>query len=107
MLVRCDAHWWITLWGTGQEQSHGNPADSQADAGDNSAMGTTALLALDDALTQFEHVDPVASLVFELYYFGGHDYKALTVITKGSEMSVQRQLRLARAWLLARIQPRS
>lgn len=87
------------------EQSHGYPADSQADTGSNSAMGASAVLALDDALTQFEHIDPAASLVFELYYFGGHDYKALAVITKATEVSVQRQLRFARAWLLAHMQP--
>ena len=67
-------------------------------------MGASAVLELDQVLTQFEQVDPAASLLFELYYFGGHDYKALATITKVSEKTVQRQLRFARAWLLTKMQ---
>jgi RNA polymerase sigma factor (TIGR02999 family) len=78
-------------------------ANHQADSG-IPATGKSPVLELDRALTDFEQIDPAASLAFELYYFGGHDYKELAIITKVSEVSAQRQLRLARAWLLARMQ---
>jgi RNA polymerase sigma factor (TIGR02999 family) len=73
---------------------------SRQDSIDNEAKSAPAVIALDQALTQFERIDPAAALAFELHYFGGHDYKELAIITKLSEQSVHRQLRLARAWLL-------
>jgi RNA polymerase sigma factor (TIGR02999 family) len=76
----------------------------QPDTASITAICRSAILELDQALIEFEQVDADASLAFELYYFGGHGYKELAVITKVSEISVQRQLRLARAWLLTRLQ---
>jgi RNA polymerase sigma-70 factor (ECF subfamily) len=60
------------------------------------------ILQLDQLLNQHERLDKVASMVFELHYFGGHAIKDIASITRTSEVSVRRDLRIARAWLLAR-----
>lgn len=88
--------------GKGSEQPDRSD-DDQADTEGIPAIDVSGLLELDQVLMQFEQVDPVATLLFELYYFGGHGYRELAVTTKVSELSVQRQLRFARAWLLAKL----
>jgi RNA polymerase sigma factor (TIGR02999 family) len=91
----------------GLEPRHEPVADNEEDRGSLPAIGASTVIELDQALRQFEQIDAAAALAFELYYFGGHDYKALAVITKVSEHTVQRQLRFAGAWLRTTMQPRS
>lgn len=62
------------------------------------------VLVLDQLLQRLEQLEPAAALTCELHYFGGHNHNELATITKVSESTVQRHLRLARAWLLAQVQ---
>lgn len=91
----------------GREKRQGLGPDDNVDLDDFPVTGGRFdILELDLLLKKLERVDPTASLAFELYYFGGHHYKELAIITKVSEVTVQRQLRFSRAWLLSQV-PRS
>jgi RNA polymerase sigma-70 factor, ECF subfamily len=57
------------------------------------------LVALDDALTQLEAVDPRKSKVVELRFFGGMSAEETAQVLKVSPETVQRDWRLAKAWL--------
>jgi RNA polymerase sigma factor (sigma-70 family) len=58
---------------------------------------------LDDLLTQFEQVDAESARAFELHYFGGLTLRETAAALSISEATVQRRLRLAKAWFLARM----
>ena len=62
------------------------------------------VLLLDQLLQGLEELEPMTALTCELYYFGGHNHKELAAIARASEHTIQRHLRLARAWLLAQVQ---
>ena len=57
------------------------------------------LLALDDALTKLEALDPQKSRIVELRFFSGLSIKETAEVLGVSEATVIRQWRLARAWL--------
>jgi len=61
------------------------------------------LLALDDALTVLAEVDRRKADVVELHYFGGLSYADIATSVGISEATVDRDLRLARAWLAERL----
>ena len=58
-----------------------------------------ALVALDDALTTLEEVDPRRAKIIELRYFGGFDVEETAEALGVSVATVGREQRLAHAWL--------
>ena len=60
---------------------------------------STELVALDDALAELEKVNPRGCKVVELRYFGGMNNKETAEVLRISETTVERDWRLARAWL--------
>lgn len=74
------------------------PLDEARDA---AAAGTDApgLLALDEALTDLEVIDPRKSRVIELRYFGGLSLEETAEALGVSVPLVVKEARLARAWL--------
>jgi RNA polymerase sigma factor (TIGR02999 family) len=61
------------------------------------------VLALDEALTILTEVDRRKAEVVELHYFGGLTYSDIATSLGISEATVDRDLRLARAWLAERL----
>jgi RNA polymerase sigma factor (TIGR02999 family) len=57
------------------------------------------LLALDDALQALERQDARKSQVVEMRYFGGYSVKEIAEFLEISETTVEREWRMARAWL--------
>jgi RNA polymerase sigma factor (TIGR02999 family) len=57
------------------------------------------LLALDGALRQLEAVDPRASEVVQLIYFGGLSFDDVATVLRTSTRTVERELKFARAWI--------
>jgi RNA polymerase sigma-70 factor (ECF subfamily) len=60
----------------------------------------TDIVALDDALRELAEIDPRKSRVVEMRFFGGLSIKEVAEVLNISEESVQRDWRLAKAWLL-------
>jgi RNA polymerase sigma factor (TIGR02999 family) len=58
------------------------------------------LVALDEALDSFAKVDPRASQVVELRFFGGLSAEEAAEVLKVSPETVTRDWRMAKAWLL-------
>lgn len=57
------------------------------------------LLALDEALTQLEALDPRQARIVELRFFGGLTVEETAEVTGVSARTVKREWRTARAWL--------
>jgi RNA polymerase sigma factor (sigma-70 family) len=57
------------------------------------------VVALDHALTQFATFDPRKAEIIELHYFGGLSNEEVADALGISRATVQRDLRLAKAWL--------
>jgi RNA polymerase sigma-70 factor, ECF subfamily len=64
------------------------------------------LVALDDALTALEQVDPRKSRIVELRFFGGLSVKETAAVVKVSSDTVMRDWKMARAWLLTELNSR-
>jgi RNA polymerase sigma factor (TIGR02999 family) len=64
------------------------------------------LVALDDALKAFEHVDPRKSQVIELRFFAGFSVEETAEVLGVSVDTVMRDWKLARAWLLRELTDR-
>lgn len=65
------------------------------------------IIALHDALTRLEEVDPRQAKVVELRYFGGFSNDEIAQLLEISPRSVKRHWALARIWLLKQMkQPR-
>ena len=62
------------------------------------------LVAIDDALTALEQFDPVKARVVELRFFGGLSIEETAAATGVSVATVNRQWRMAKAWLFAQLQ---
>ena len=62
-----------------------------------------ALVALDDALKELEEVDPDASKVIELRFFGGYTDKETAEILNKNVAKVRRDWEFGRAWLYSRL----
>jgi RNA polymerase sigma factor (TIGR02999 family) len=66
---------------------------------------TAELLALDDALKSLAELAPRQSQVVELRYFGGLSVEETAEVLKVSTVTVTRDWRMAKAWLLRELQP--
>ncbi|HEX4136382.1 MAG TPA: ECF-type sigma factor [Bryobacteraceae bacterium] len=62
-----------------------------------------ALVALDDALKELAEVDPDASKVIELRFFGGYTDKETAEILDKNVAKVRRDWEFGRAWLYSRL----
>lgn len=60
---------------------------------------TRDLLAVDEALTKLETLDPRKSRIVELKFFGGLTEEEVAAVLEISERTVRREWSLARAWL--------
>ena len=58
------------------------------------------IMALDEALTQFALLYPRQSQVVELRFFGGLEVEEVAEALKISAMTVRRDWKFAKAWLL-------
>jgi len=75
----------------------------------NPAADQEEVIALDEALSALEAVDPRASCVVELRFFGGLDEREVADVLGVSVITVKRDWKAARAWLVGRLskaQPR-
>jgi RNA polymerase sigma-70 factor, ECF subfamily len=64
------------------------------------------LIALDDALNELSRLDPRKAQVIEMRFFGGLSVEETAEVLKVSPDTVLRDWRLARAWLLAELDPK-
>ena len=64
------------------------------------------VLALDEALIKLEKTDPRAAHVVELRFFGGLSEEEVAEVLQVSVITVKRDWKAARAWLISRLQPR-
>ena len=67
--------------------------------------GDIDVLEIDDALERLASDNPRLAELVELHYFGGLTYQELSETLKVSEATVDRELRLAKAWILRQIRP--
>ncbi len=70
---------------------------------DLSQSKDSRLVALDDALTELQELNPRAARIVELRYFGGLSIEETAAALRISVETVTRDWRLARGWLLAQI----
>jgi RNA polymerase sigma factor (TIGR02999 family) len=63
------------------------------------------MVAIDDALTRLEKIDPPQSQIVELRYFGGLTLEETATVTGISLASVKREWVMARAWLRRELAP--
>lgn len=66
--------------------------------------GSEAFLALDGALTRLAAQDERKARVVELHYFGGLTYAETAAAVGVSEATIDRDLRMARAWLKSELE---
>jgi RNA polymerase sigma factor (TIGR02999 family) len=64
------------------------------------------VLALDQALSRLEKADPRAARVVELRFFGGLREDEVAAVLGVSAITVKRDWKAARAWLVSRLQSR-
>lgn len=67
--------------------------------------GDIDVLEIDEALERLAGHNPRLAEIVELHYFGGLTYQELSETLKISEATVDRDLRLAKAWILNQIRP--
>jgi len=67
--------------------------------------GDIDVLEIDEALERLAGHNPRLAEIVELHYFGGLTYQELSETLKISEATVDRDLRLAKAWVLKQIRP--
>lgn len=63
------------------------------------------LLDLDEALNRLAEQDPRKARVVELHFFGGLTYAETAAALEISEATVDRDLRMAKAWLATELDP--
>lgn len=66
--------------------------------------GDASLVAVNDALSALETVDPTLAQIVEMRYFAGYSEVEIAKLTGSSERTVRRQWDKARAFLLATLQ---
>ncbi len=81
------------------KRESGGPKLSLDDAVEVSAEPAANVLMLDEALTRLAEFDPRKSEVIELHFFGGLSNEEVAEALGVSRATVQRELRLAKAWL--------
>ena len=64
------------------------------------------LIALDQALSKLEKADPRAARVVELRFFGGLEEEEAADVLNVSVITVKRDWKVARAWLMGRLHAR-
>ena len=69
------------------------------------SAGDIDVLEIDDALERLAGNNARLADLVELHYFGGLTYQELSETLKISEATVDRELRLAKAWILRQIRP--
>lgn len=69
------------------------------------SAGNIDVLEIDDALQRLAANNARLADLVELHYFGGLTYQELSETLKISEATVDRELRLAKAWILRQIRP--
>ena len=62
------------------------------------------LIAIDEALTRLNEIDPVKSRIVEMKFFGGLNTDEIAKIEKVSSRTIEREWRKAKAWLYGEIQ---
>jgi RNA polymerase sigma factor (TIGR02999 family) len=67
--------------------------------------GDIDVLEIDEALERLAGHNSRLAEIVELHYFGGLTYQELSETLKISEATVDRDLRLAKAWILKQIRP--
>ena len=72
---------------------------------DPATAGDIDVLEIDEALHRLAKVNPRLAELVELHYFGGLTYQELSETLKVSEATVDRDIRLAKAWVLKEIRP--
>jgi RNA polymerase sigma factor (TIGR02999 family) len=80
-------------------------AGETPDVSANSPAMDFDVIALDDALERLAQLEPRLAQVIELNYFGGLTYSQIAEALGASAATVDRDLRLARAWLLNELDP--
>jgi RNA polymerase sigma-70 factor (ECF subfamily) len=73
------------------------------DAGNAAAPLQFDVIALDDAIEGLQQMEPRLARAIELHYFGGLTHDQIAATVGASVATVQRDIRLARAWLLNEI----
>ena len=71
------------------------------------ANESAEVVALNDALDALQAIDPRKSRVVELRYFGGLSIEETAVVLGASTITVNRDWRLARTWLMREMQRKS
>lgn len=92
----------------------GNTTSSHGDMEELEALTNTGpvtpgeidVLEIDDALKRLASNSPRLAEIVELHYFGGLTYQELSETLKISEATVDRELRMAKAWILNNIRPK-
>ena len=74
--------------------------DAVPDAG---ATRYGEIVAVDEALTELEAVDPDLARIVELRFFGGFEHDEIADLLGVSNVTVRRRFRLAKAWLFRRL----
>lgn len=69
--------------------------------------GDAPILELDEALTRLARQDERKATLMELLYFGGLTYEAAAQALDVSEVTVHRDVKLAKAWLRKALSPRA
>lgn len=67
--------------------------------------GDIDVIEIDEALERLAGSNARLAELVELHYFGGLTYQELSETLKISEATVDRELRLAKAWILSQIRP--
>lgn len=81
------------------KRESGGPKISLDNAVEVSFQPASDLVALDDALTRLAAFDPRKTEIIELHFFGGLGNEEVAEALGISRATVQRELRLAKAWL--------
>lgn len=69
------------------------------------AEPSQALVAVDDALKQLAEQDPDKARLVEMRFFGGLSHPEIAEVLDVSLSTVERQWRVARAWLYSHLEP--
>ena len=67
------------------------------------ALGREELLALEDALSELERLEPRQALLVESRFYGGLDVAETAALLDVSEATVHREWKVAKAWLNHRL----
>lgn len=92
-----------------REKRGGTTTGSLEEVGDlditPASQGEIDVLEIDEALERLAALNPRLADLVELHYFGGLTYQELSETLKVSEATVDREIRLAKAWILKEIRP--